>query len=268
MAQTASATPDMPDTPVGLRLTGLSVTLTGGKRLFDDLTLDITGGQTTCLLGPSGIGKSMLLRLMLGLTCPGDGVISDMDGTIEALDGRAIADRVAYMGQSDNLMPWLSVERNVHLGASLRGATTEAVQAIARSLLADVGLADVADDDPATLSGGMRQRVALARTLFEDRPVVCMDEPFSKLDALTRLRLQTLAAEQLRGRTVIVVTHDPLEALRLAHHIVVLGDTPARIVGRQSLAGLPPRDAADPSLTAQQASLLEALGVGAPDGGA
>ena len=105
----------------------------------------------------------------------------------------------------------------------------------------------------------MRQRVALARTLMEDRPVVLMDEPFSALDAVTRHRLQDLAAELLDGRTVLLVTHNPLEALRLGHKVWVLGGRPARLEGPIQPPGLPARDPADPRLLALQAELLNEL---------
>jgi putative hydroxymethylpyrimidine transport system ATP-binding protein len=130
-------------------------------------------------------------------------------------------------------------------------------------LLARVGLAERAKDRPAQLSGGERQRVALARTLMEDRPVVLMDEPFSSLDAITRFELQALAAELLTGRTVLLVTHDPLEALRLGHRVQVMaqgsGGAPARLDTALEPAGTPPRDPADPALLAQQAELLKRL---------
>ncbi len=126
-------------------------------------------------------------------------------------------------------------------------------------MLERVGLVPQKDQLPATLSGGERQRAALARTLMEDRPVVLMDEPFSALDAITRARLQVLAAGLLAGRTVLLVTHDPLEALRLGHRIQVMTGHPARIEGTIEPAGLPPRDLHDPALLARQGELLARL---------
>ncbi len=130
------------------------------------------------------------------------------------------------MSQKDLLLPWLSVLENVRLGARLRGETSDTTPR-ALSLLKAAGLATRANDRPDTLSGGMRQRAALARTLMEDRPVVLMDEPFSAVDPLTRLGLQDLAARMLAGRTVIFVTHDPMEALRLGYRVLVLNGNPA-----------------------------------------
>ncbi|MGJ8544147.1 MAG: ABC transporter ATP-binding protein [Sulfitobacter sp.] len=186
-----------------------------GAVLFDaDLTLP--AGQWTCLLGRSGVGKSTLLRLMLGLETGGA-----FHGSFAPSDGRDLAGRVSYMAQSDLLLPWLSVLENVCIGTRLRGERKRG-KAKAAALLARVGLAAYADHKPASLSGGMRQRAALARSLFEERPVVFLDEPFSALDAGTRADMQELAAELLEGRTVLLVTHDPAEAARLADQILVM----------------------------------------------
>ncbi len=229
----------------------------GGRVVFEALDLVLPASRTTCLLGPSGVGKTSLLRLIAGLTpkSPGDNESEVVDET-----GRPIAGRIAYLAQNDLLLPWLTVLGNVTLGYRLRGEVLgEAVEARGRELLARVGLATRAGDLPAKLSGGERQRVALARTLMEDRPVVLMDEPFSALDAITRFELQALAAELLTGRTVLLVTHDPLEALRLGHRVQVMAGSPARLDTALEPAGAPPRDPTDPILLAQQAELLKRL---------
>ena len=181
------------------------------------MTIEIPAGQWTCLLGPSGVGKSTILRLLLGLDTAGQ-----FHGTIGADDNKDVPGRASYMAQTDLLLPWLSVRDNVVLGARLRRETPD--HARADELIAGVGLSAHRSKRPAELSGGMRQRAALARTLMEDRPVVLMDEPFSALDAGTRARMQELAAEVLTGKTVLLVTHDPAEACRLVHHFVVLSD--------------------------------------------
>jgi putative hydroxymethylpyrimidine transport system ATP-binding protein len=186
----------------------------GGQVLFD-ADIELPGGQWTCLLGRSGVGKSTILRLILDLETGGQ-----FAGSISATDGVGLAGRISYMAQSDLLLPWLSVLENVCIGARLRGETPDTTRAA--DLLARVGLSEHAQNKPNTLSGGMRQRAALARTLFEDRPVVFLDEPFSALDAGTRADMQELAAEVLHGRTVLLVTHDPSEATRLAHQIIIM----------------------------------------------
>jgi putative hydroxymethylpyrimidine transport system ATP-binding protein len=249
-----------------------------GAVIFEDLDLDLPAGRITCLLGPSGVGKTSLLRLIAGLTDneggDGGGGGGGGDGTLlpgTAVDqaGRAVQDRVAYMAQQDLLLPWASVLGNVLLGPRLRGEDRdpEIVQR-ARGLIAQVGLKGREEDLPARLSGGMRQRVALARTLLENRPIVLMDEPFSALDAITRFALQELAARLLAERTVLLVTHDPLEALRLGHRITVMAGSPARLetaldvlddVGGADELPDPPRDPGNADVLARQADLLKRL---------
>ena len=216
----------------------------GERVVADRLTLAFPAGQTTCLLGRSGVGKTSLLRWLAGL-----------------LPGTALAGRIAYMAQQDLLLPWLGVLDNVLLGYRLRGdaAALRATEPRAHALLAQVGLGDRLSDRPAALSGGMRQRAALARTLCEDRPVVLMDEPFAHLDAVTRFDLQDLAARLLAGRTVVLVTHDPLEALRLGHQVRVLSGVPFTVGTAIEPVGPVPRDPADPALLALQARLIAEL---------
>jgi len=221
-----------------------------GAFLFQDLDFVLPGGQCTCLLGPSGVGKSSLIRVIADLA-PLD------TGTVRCSDGRPLAGRIAWMSQQDSLLPWLTVLDNVTLGARLRGERPDRERAV--SLLEHVGLSGREAQRPATLSGGQRQRVALARTLMEDRPVVLMDEPFSALDAITRARLQALAARLLAGRTVLLVTHDPLEALRLGHRIQVMAGSPAQVEAPICPEGRPPRDLHDPALLARQGDLLARL---------
>ena len=222
----------------------------GGAALFESLDFTLVGAAWTCLLGTSGVGKSTLLRLIAGLAVP-------ERGTIRCSDGQPLEGRLAWMGQRDDLLPWLSARANVMLGARLRGDPPDPVRA--DRLLERVGLTHQRDQLPATLSGGQRQRVALARTLMEDRPVVLMDEPFSALDAITRARLQSLAAGLLAGRTVLLVTHDPLEALRLGHRVHIMAGQPARIEAPILPAGPPPRDLHDPDLMRLQGDLLARL---------
>lgn len=221
--------------------------------LFENLDLTLQGGRWTCLLGQSGVGKTSLLRFIAGLLA-GTGI----SGTVHCSDGQPLAGRVGYMAQQDLLLPWLTVLQNVTLGSRLRGEGHHR-QDYARSLLERVGLGGSEKQLPQTLSGGMRQRTALARTLYENQPLMLLDEPFSSLDAITRFRLQTLAAELLKERTTLLITHDPLEALRLGHCIHVLAGHPAQLQEPLEPPGEPPRDLHDPALLEQHGRLLTRL---------
>jgi len=224
-----------------------------GQPLFEDLSLTLIGGRTTCILGPSGCGKSTLLKLMAG--SPN----LDFTGRIRFEPSPDSTAQVAWMSQNDLLLPWLTLLDNVLLGARLRGSLSPEKRAKALALIREAGLTGYEEKLPTALSGGMRQRGALLRTLMEERPVILMDEPFSALDALTRVRLQNLSARLTVGATVVLVTHDPMEALRLGHTIVVLGGTPARVLETIEPAALPPREAGDPAMTALYGSLLKRL---------
>jgi len=224
-----------------------------GKPLFRDLSLRLEGGQSTCILGPSGCGKSTLLKLIAGSTAlPYSGAIY-LDTTPPG------GQQVAWMGQNDLLLPWLTLLENVLLGARLRHELTETRRHRAVTLIHEAGLTWYEQALPNALSGGMRQRAALLRTLMEGRPVLLMDEPFSALDALTRFRLQNLAARLTKGATVILVTHDPLEALRLADRIIVLAGAPVQIAEILELGGGAPRDPGDPAVTSRYPHLLSLL---------
>nr|WP_284945895.1 ABC transporter ATP-binding protein [Acidisoma sp. PAMC 29798] len=222
----------------------------GTRPIFENLSLEIIGGQFVALLGTSGVGKSSLLKILAGLSKPSA-------GTVRASDGGPIKGRIAYMGQQDLLYPWLRVIENVMLGSRLRGEKPDRDRAM--HILERVGLADRALALPMELSGGMRQRSALARTLYEDRPIVLMDEPFSALDTFTRAKVQDLAAEMLQGRTALLITHDPLEACRLGHHLVVLSGHPATLGPPIFVPGTIPRAPDDPDLLTTQGHLMRVL---------
>jgi len=222
----------------------------GTGQLFAPLSLTLPAGQWTCLLGGSGVGKSTVLRLMAGLQT---GAV--FDGTIRASDGADLAPRISYMAQDDLLLPWATVTQNITLGARLRGEKPD--QARLERLLKRVRLTDHALKNPDQLSGGQRQRVALARTLMEDKPVILLDEPFSALDAQTRADMQELAVELLAGRTVLLVTHDPGEAARLGHAIVVMEQSGLTHCAPPDTDV--PRQVDDLETLAAQASLLRLL---------
>lgn len=221
-----------------------------GRRLFGPVDVTLPAGQWTCILGRSGVGKSTMLRLIADLTVAGD-----FDGQITASDDAPTAGRVSVMAQSDLPLPWLSVLENIVLGARLRGDAPDVEKA--EHLIDRVGLSSHAHKKPAALSGGMRQRTALARTLIEDKPIALLDEPFSALDASTRADMQELAAEVLVDKTVLLVTHDPAEAVRLGHQIIVL--TPEAAQPWPPPENAPIRDQFAPETVSCQADLLAHL---------
>lgn len=232
-----------------------SVNLTGSfwfgdALLFGDIGLQLGEAEWTCLVGASGVGKSTLLRLIAGLETGGR-----FNGEITASDGLPLNARVAYMAQSDLLMPWLTVTQNIALGSSLRQQSASLARI--EQLINDVGLSEHAHKKPAELSGGMRQRTALARTLLEDTPLVLLDEPFSALDVPTRSRIQELAFDKLRGRTVLLVTHDPAEAVRMGHRLF---EVASQTLIAHAVPQTPPVRAVDQhAVLHAQAGLLRAL---------
>lgn len=192
--------------------------------VFSNFNLTIKAGSWVSLLGCSGVGKTSLLKLILRLR-------PLQSGQITATDGQPLKSRMAYMAQQDLLMPWLSILDNVLLGYRLRGQDPTKHHLIekANALLQEVGLDHVASLKPKALSAGMRQRVALIRTLIENKPIVLMDEPFSALDVATRCKMHELTFKLLKGKTVLFITHDPLEAIRLADVIYVMQGEPVQL---------------------------------------
>ena len=267
LPSSSATTSSLPDEGPGISLRGASLSYQG-KVIFEDLDLDLPAGRMTCLLGPSGVGKSSLLRYIAGLT--GNGTEASVSGQLFFKGQEVPVPQIAYLAQQDLLLPWLSVLENVTLGSRLRAEAEDRERA--KELLALVGLAEHAADRPAQLSGGMRQRAALARTLMEDRPFVLMDEPFSALDAITRYELQELASRLLSGKTTLLVTHDPLEALRIGHRLLLLTGTPASFEAPIDPPGNPLRDIGAPGIAALQAEIMAQLVAGrqkaasAPDG--
>ena len=175
----------------GLRLTDVSQTLSG-HAVFSKLSLRLKGQSWHCILGRSGVGKTTLLRLIAGLDAPQGGRITD---DCE----RPLSAQVSYMSQDDGLLPWLSVVENVQLGPRLRRESTPTTHARAIDLLSQVDLLPWADATTDQLSGGMRQRVALARTLLEDRPIVLMDEPFPASTRLPVMNCRCYPLDCYRG---------------------------------------------------------------------
>lgn len=199
------------------------------QALFQNLNLVVGEHEWVVLLGKSGVGKTSLLRMIAGF----DRVFPEADtvvrGAIHWRDQSDVHLDIAYMAQQDGLFYWLSIIDNVLMPMRLQGLVPDVAKA--QHLLAQVGLAEHQHKKPAALSGGMRQRAALVRTLMQDRPILLLDEPFSALDALTRIEMQNLLFEVFKESKpmLLMVTHDPLEALRLADRIVVLSQVPAQV---------------------------------------
>ncbi|WP_421862049.1 ABC transporter ATP-binding protein [Motiliproteus sp.] len=221
--------------------------------LFENINLTLPAGSWSCLLGRSGCGKTSLLRMLAGLIEPEHRCQGQMlDG-----NGQPVMGRVAYMAQQDLLFPWLSVLDNVCLKARVNGGRVSPQERRkASELLDQLGIGHVAKQRPEQLSGGMRQRVALARTLMQDTPLVLMDEPFSALDAVTRHRLQALAVDALAGRTVLLITHDPQEALRLGDQVWLFENR--RLIPVETPSSPIPRPV-DSTLGDYQQQLLDAM---------
>ena len=212
-----------------LRLSGVSKTYAadGGRSVqaLRDVSLVVGQGEFVSLVGPSGCGKSTLLGLIAGLEEPTDGDIE----IAAAADGAP--GQVAYMPQRDLLLPWRSLLDNATLGAEVGGGDRAAARKRAQSLLPSFGLEGFADALPHTLSGGMRQRAALLRTVLLDRPILLLDEPFGALDALTRAVLQEWLLEiwERLKAAVLFVTHDVEEALWLSDRVYVMTPRPGSI---------------------------------------
>jgi len=188
----------------------------------------VAAGEFICLLGPSGSGKSTLIRIVAGLQAPDTGAVW--------WQGRKITEPqpdIGFVFQTTNLMPWRTVLQNVLLPIEVQqGAIAQSEVATARELLALVGLAGFEEAYPKQLSGGMRQRVVLARTLISHPNLLLMDEPFGALDALTRERLnvELLRIYTLQAKTVLMITHSIPEAVFLADRVLVFSERPGRIV--------------------------------------
>jgi NitT/TauT family transport system ATP-binding protein len=197
----------------------------GEQTVVEDLSLDVRPGEFVAMVGPSGCGKSTTLNAISGLLEPGGDVA--VTGDVEIPDGV----RLAYAFQRDALLPWSTARRNVEVGAELAGVPKGERPRIATELLAQVGLEGFEGRYPAQLSGGMRQRVALARVLAYEPDLILMDEPFGALDAFIRMNLQNqlLDVWARTRKTMVLVTHDLAEALILGTRVVVLSPGPGRV---------------------------------------
>lgn len=222
----------------------------GPQQVLDGVDLTVEAGEFVAIIGPSGCGKSTLFNLIAGLDRP-------TSGTVEAAPA-------AYMPQRDLLFPWRTVLDNTTLGLEIQGVGKRDARAKARSEMSTFGLAGFEDAWPRQLSGGMRQRAALLRTVLQGRDLLLLDEPFGALDAITRTTMQTWLQDirQQYGWTVVMITHDVREAVFLADRVVVMSPRPARIVNVLPVGVVRPRDLSSltsPEFVRAERSLLELL---------
>jgi len=225
-----------------VHLAGVTRTF-GGVRALDGVDLDVAPHEIVAVVGPSGCGKTTLLELVCGLQAPDAGSVR--------------GDRAVLMPQRDGLLPWLSAIDNAALAPRLAGASRDAARAQAHPLFVAFGLEGFERARPHELSGGMRQRVAFLRTLLSGKPVLCLDEPFGALDALTRREMQDWLAQALarEPRTVLLVTHDVEEVARLAHRVLVMSPRPGRVVAELAV----PASRTEAEVLAVRERALEAL---------
>jgi NitT/TauT family transport system ATP-binding protein len=241
--------PSMSSTTV--RLTGVGKSYAGrdGGRVqaLERLSLVVGPAEVVAVVGPSGCGKSTLLELVCGLIDPDDGLID--------------AAPAALMPQRDLLLPWLTAIDNAALALRIAGLARDAARARAQPLFSAFGLGGFEHARPAELSGGMRQRVAFLRTLLSGKPVLCLDEPFGALDAITRSEMQAWLSGALaqEPRTVLLVTHDVEEAIVLADRVSVLSPRPGRVVAEFAVPWPRPRSRTDADIVALRERALRAL---------
>ena len=221
-----------------------------GKKLFENLNFDILENRSTALLGTSGVGKSTLLRCMADLEK--ENITS---GKIVLKEGT----NIAWLSQENSLFPWLSILDNVQLYHHLKGTKTKQTLQKAKELLNQVNMSAHQNKKTYELSGGQKQRVALARTLMQEANLILMDEPFSALDAITKIQLQDLTCELLKNKTVVLVTHDPQEAIKLANHIYIFKNQPIIIEEVASLQGTLPHLLSNEKLWNLQEELISKL---------
>ncbi len=191
-----------------------------------NITLNIAKGEFISLVGPSGCGKSTILSMISGL-------FSASEGFIE-INGQKIikpSQKIGYMLQQDYLLNWRTIEQNIMLGLEIQGRLNTKTKAFAMSLLDEMGLGSSAKSYPNQMSGGMRQRVALVRTLATNPDTLLLDEPFSALDYQTKLKLEDLVVKTIRKhkKTAILVTHDLNEAIAMSDRVIILGKNPGYI---------------------------------------
>lgn len=242
-----------------LEIRGLSAALPNGSSdapVLERIDLTLQAGEFAAIIGPSGCGKSTLFNVLAGLIGRYDGEMLLNGSRVLNLKGA-----VAYMQQKDLLLPWRSALDNAVLGLEIQGASKNDARRKARELFGEFGLAGCEDRAPSELSGGMRQRVALLRTVLCKKDVLLMDEPFGALDAITRRAMQRWLLDVCAryNSAVLFVTHDVEEALILSDKVYVLSHRPASIKNMVRVESEKPRSLTDPELIGLRERLLSAL---------
>ena len=220
-----------------LNMQGVGVTL-GKTEVLADISMYLAQGEFVSILAPSGAGKSTIFRLLTGALRHDCGTITCNDRPLNQN-----TPNFAFMPQRDALMPWRRILDNLTLGLEVQGMARKDARARVVPLLSDFGLKGFEQHYPAQLSGGMRQRAALLRTIVQARPVQLLDEPFGALDALTRTQMQTWFEKRWRTArwTTLLVTHDVREAVALSDRIYVLSRRPARVIAEVVVPAARPR---------------------------
>ncbi|MGC5773070.1 ABC transporter ATP-binding protein [Paenibacillus pabuli] len=219
----------MPESETVIKLEGISQVYVSEREaslVIENLSLEVKQGEFVSLVGPSGCGKTTLLSIIAGLLTPTAGEVQVKGKRIEGPSAQ-----IGYMLQQDYLFPWRTILDNVLIGLELTGTLDERNRERTRELLRGIGLAGIEEQYPSELSGGMRQRVALVRTLATDPGILLLDEPFSALDYQTKLQLEDLVSDTLKasGKTSVLVTHDLSEAIAVSDRVIVLDRNPGRI---------------------------------------
>ncbi len=241
---------DMKDKDITKRLTLKSVSHQYGKvPVINNLNIDVRSGEVMVIVGPSGCGKTTILNLLSGFIKPSAG----------SVESRGVI-RTVY--QQDGLFPWLTVSENICLGLRSVADESERKREL-KTLLELIHLEDFGNHYPHELSGGMRQRVELARVLAGESDILLMDEPFSALDYQTRLRMrgEFIRLLEMRPRTVVFVTHDIEEAAQLADRVLVLSPRPTTICRELMIDAAKPRDLTDTAVVKAMKEILEELGL-------
>jgi NitT/TauT family transport system ATP-binding protein len=250
---------------MSVRISNLNVTFGKDLHVLDDVNLQVEDGEFITLVGPSGCGKSTILNAVSGILSREQATIT---GEIEIGSDKGTGKKrtsLGYVFQKDNLLPWRTVEQNVKTGMEIRNYSKEQQNQRCAELMQLVGLDGFEDYYPYQVSGGMRQRASLIRTLAYDPQTILMDEPFGALDAQTRMTLQAELISIWSGskKTIIFVTHDLSEAITLGERVLVMSKNPGRVKGEYRIDLPHPRDPfqlfGDPDCAALQTEIWQSI---------